>query len=320
MSLVKWAVLRLLWEARGHTMDAVAETLQEKWPGREGLSVSSIQRATRDPNEVAPEDVADFIRTRLEVRPNHEDSAEVVRLGLAAFERGPLVDTEALAASLTAKLPKVDPAVITAAFSATAAEVARMAAVEVLAQQPKPPDPKTVASWTVTELALALARAFAPWVCAGSFGGALLVGVIVLLFANCQRGQAPAAVSALPPAVNLNVNVGNVAAQVAGEISRGASAPDERVIHPADSAKKMGDRKPKPRVRMVPHKPMRGQATTPCPGSTSDLYGGCWYQTAHSAPCPPDQYQDGQSCYVPVNKEEDVPASETRELPHPEQR
>jgi hypothetical protein len=59
----------------------------------------------------------------------------------------------------------------------------------------------------------------------------------------------------------------------------------------------LGERK----VTLVPKTSLPGQAVAPCRDWMTTLYGSCWVELANkTAPCPPDTYQDGQRCYVPV--------------------
>jgi hypothetical protein len=77
---------------------------------------------------------------------------------------------------------------------------------------------------------------------------------------------------------------------------------------------------PMPRTRLHSKRLGLDQAVAPCEGSETELYRLCWRQTAHSAPCPSDNYQEANKCYVPVFDPPKEPTSETREAPNPEQR
>lgn len=137
---MKYAVCRLIWESRGYSYKTVSAALQKKLPGREGLASSTLQRHVRLGND-APPDVVEAIRS-LSLEPDcAPEGAEVVRLGLEALEQGPIVDTDALAASLRAKLPMIDPEVISAAITArltASGELAKSVAAEVMTRQPDP--------------------------------------------------------------------------------------------------------------------------------------------------------------------------------------
>jgi hypothetical protein len=82
--------------------------------------------------------------------------------------------------------------------------------------------------------------------------------------------------------------------------------------------------KPKPKkklARPVSRTPLKGQAVKPCVDGETELYGSCWLKIAdQSAPCPPNLYQEGNSCYAPSVADTPEPASETRDVPETERR
>jgi hypothetical protein len=57
----------------------------------------------------------------------------------------------------------------------------------------------------------------------------------------------------------------------------------------------------KPKGRPMPHQPLPGQDVAPCKGSARTLYGACWFLSGDTAPCPPDQFEEGGKCYVPIH-------------------
>jgi DNA-binding XRE family transcriptional regulator len=72
------------------------------------------------------------------------------------------------------------------------------------------------------------------------------------------------------------------------------------------------------KVRFVPREPLPNQAVAPCRGSETSINGSCWIGVlGKTAPCPPDTYQEGNYCYVPVAANPKVPLGE---LPNPEPR
>jgi len=137
------------------------------------------------------------------------------------------------------------------------------------------------------------------------------------LFLTCVSRPAPA-----DPVQSFTVNVGQVAADVAGRqpARRWGEAihPDNRI--PAGIAGDMGERQPASGPVMMPHEPLAGQQVAPCSGSSEVIYGGCWYETGKKTPCPSDQFQEGQKCYVPIHAKEPKHSSETVRSPNPEQR
>jgi hypothetical protein len=326
MTTRDWPVLRLVWESRGYKQEAIADDLTRKFG--DGFSAANLTRLTRYVREVASEEVTAFLLA-LPVLKGSEPAAEVVRRGLMAMEGVPVVDAAALAAELAAKLPKVDPEIIAWAVAAKVpkspgvdelAELAKKAAAEVIAQQPKPPDPRVTMKWAAADLARAMARQFGPWIGAGSAGGVLVVG-LMFLFVTCHRSTNAAQVAS-PQAFNVNVTVGNgqgVAQVAAGQGRNESWAPDFSVA--ADAAGDMGERKQPPQGPRMMREALPGQRVKPCRSFQVTLYGACWIKIAEQkAPCPPETFQEGDSCYVPVQANPKVPVTTTVEPPNPEPR
>jgi hypothetical protein len=66
------------------------------------------------------------------------------------------------------------------------------------------------------------------------------------------------------------------------------------------------------KVRLVPQRALPHQAVAPCRVGETTLHGSCWIKVAdQSAPCPPDFYQEGNFCYVPMMAEPKTPSSES---------
>ncbi|HLL55336.1 MAG TPA: hypothetical protein VK447_17390, partial [Myxococcaceae bacterium] len=84
--LITWAILRLIWEAKGYSMKEMPGILLARWTGRKGLAFSSLQRKAKNA-QGAPEDVTDFITDEktLPTREGHETTAKLLRLGMAAL-------------------------------------------------------------------------------------------------------------------------------------------------------------------------------------------------------------------------------------------
>lgn len=113
-----YAVLRLIWSARGYVAKEVSSQLKRQWPNRDGLSVASVQRKAQY-GAKAPPDIARFIKdtANFPVKAGYEEASEIARAGLAAKEAGPLEDPEALAARIAAKVPTLDPEAIAQAIA-----------------------------------------------------------------------------------------------------------------------------------------------------------------------------------------------------------
>jgi len=144
--------------------------------------------------------------------------------------------------------------------------------------------------------------------------GAIL-GVGLLLTCVSRSGTAPTA-----PAQNVTVNVGQGATDVAGRRvpGRQGDATDPESRSAEQIAGDMGERHPTSEPVMMPHQPFPWQRVAPCPGSSKVMYGGCWYVTEEKAPCPSDQFQEGQKCYVPIHAKEPKSSSETAQPLNPE--
>ena len=230
------------------------------------------------------------VETQLAQAESERDAAvdpEAIAAAVAA--QLPKLDVDALAAGIADKLPKLDPEAVATSVAARIPtprldtdEVARKVA-DALPRPPDPPDPLALVRTVVIELVKAAARDFGPWVGVGTAGGVMAVGCLVLM-AACRW-----------PVVSNN----NGQQEPYGSLINGIGAG-------------MGEHKP---VRLMPHKPLPYQATKPCQGSAATLYGACWIGTDKTAPCPPDQYEEGQKCYIPVAADPGVPVTETPQVP-----
>jgi hypothetical protein len=63
------------------------------------------------------------------------------------------------------------------------------------------------------------------------------------------------------------------------------------------------------RELLVPDKPLKGQATPPCPDGYAALGGGCWVKTDRSPPCPVTMWRSGTGCYLPLLAKAPLPSS-----------
>jgi hypothetical protein len=156
-------------------------------------------------------------------------------------------------------------------------------------------------------------------------GSLIGLGFLTLAIVQCQHARssttappappvaAPAPASP-PPPIQVVVNIGKDVAEAAVQVQldhwlKGGGRPF--------SEKGMGKRKT---GRPMPRTPLPDQAVKPCEGSEETLYGSCWFQTNKTAPCPPDQFQEGDKCYVPSMDDPKKPVSENQQPPTPEPR
>lgn len=330
-----WAVLRLVWEARGWNMKEIPGVLMAKWPGREGLSFSSVQREAQEGGE-APRDIADFIRA-LDIRKGHEEQAEVVRLGLALLEGSALLEAESFAAELAAKLPTVSPDVIARAVAAMVPTVdmpglmAKLEAlrvgiegkVDALASKTeegcerverKVDSAAAKSDKKLTEVEGKVDKADAKlnrllWAVGGV--GVAVVGVAVLALVPLLRAPASAVTPAPPAAVAppvppirdviVNVTPGPVA-----DAARGTQEGPPSLMGPITG--QMGKSPPE---RWVPKEPLPGQKKPPCESRLREeiLNGGCWQETVGRPPCE-WLYRYENKCYRPIAADPDRPVTE----------
>jgi hypothetical protein len=50
----------------------------------------------------------------------------------------------------------------------------------------------------------------------------------------------------------------------------------------------------------MPSTPFPEQRRPPCESTQEALSGGCWYRLAQRPPCGPEQYRQGDGCFMPV--------------------
>lgn len=111
---------------------------------------------------------------------------------------------------------------------------------------------------------------------------------------------------------SLTASTRDLSHAVAGLVEgRGAAT---YIARDSDSGTGLGEHKGRP----MPHQALPNQAVAPCRGSERTLYGACWKGTDDSPPCPPDTFQEGQKCYVPVAANPQSPVSVPRMAPNPE--
>ena len=143
-------------------------------------------------------------------------------------------------------------------------------------------------------------------------------GIVFAVLVTCQHAPLTAPSSA-PQVVNVHVGPGRETAEGARSYDRDDLASGWVRTEPKGGVRSrpgpgMGQRKT---GRPMPHTPFPGQAAAPCQGSEKEFYGLCWGEMRADVPCPPDQFQEGGRCYVPVYEAPKKPASETRESPNP---
>jgi hypothetical protein len=331
-----WAVLRLIWESRGYNMKDMPDLLKARWPGREGLAFTSLYRKASE-GKKAPRDIAAFVmdEAKLPPRMHYEEPAEVVRLGVAALLGQPTPNKEPpqLALDLLAHFPTDELAIKLADALATQA-AGKGSTLGKLAQR--------VARLTARRLDTLLSAVGGKALSAVGKLGAVEATLnhadakLDLLEAQLDRarreilrtvrvtgllvvaaGGALVHCRHLPPApapssVNVNIGRAGVAEQAA---AGGGWDPYGTLISVISGA--AGERKA---GRPMPHQPLPHQAKAPCQGSATTLYGACWKGTNDPAPCPPDTYQEGQTCYIPLTADPNHPVggqTESRGEPRP---
>lgn len=320
---MNWAVCRLVWESRGYKFEAISAMLQEKYPGRKGLSVSSLQRSTRDAEEAPPDLVEDILA--LSVQPAFEEQAEIVRLGLEALKQHPHLDPEGLAANLQAKLQTVDPEVIATAIASKVVgsdELAKKVAAEVvtrLAQQPNPlgadelvakvlaavPRPARVDEEALKAgIASSVARAQRPYLLA--LGGVVVVGILVVVGVELGR-VAPGWAAAMTPGLVVNISSGEQGSTLAVEYGY------DLLTGRVSATSELGEKAARP----VPKQPLRGQKLPPCDAGLREvaINGGCWVGP-FAPPCGRLHEYENQ-CYRAVAADPKEPVSEKPEEKKP---
>jgi len=333
-----WKKAARVFRAKGYSNFTAADELEKRFGERKGLGRSRLAFLVTTQCEPCPEPVADFILNELEVKnpqtwaeylkevanepPDTQDAAPVVVAGprearevareaageVASAVTTRLDKTEGLLEALRAKLE----AFVTQAewkfhdlenqlagvLSALGGKLDTFASelreqLGVFASTINTKLDHTQAHLDHADTQLELMRyALASIekkreqdkkeIVRAAWGGGVLAVLGCVVFMHCHA----------PTAVTANVNV---RAGVTEEAARSANAPLHFDRDPA-VAGELGGRK----VTAVPRKPMPGQAVTPCRGSERTLHGSCWIETRDDAPCPPDQFQEGQRCYVPV--------------------
>jgi len=69
----------------------------------------------------------------------------------------------------------------------------------------------------------------------------------------------------------------------------------------------------------MPHQPLLNQAHAPCRGVAREFFGSCWVKIADTTPpCPPDTYQEGDGCYMPLAANPKQPVGEPKQHQCPE--
>jgi hypothetical protein len=132
-----------------------------------------------------------------------------------------------------------------------------------------------------------------------------LVSLVVVVAVRCQPSLTP------PSSVNVNIGTGAV------EEATKRQGDDLTWPFHEPLTGQMGKSKGRP----MPHQPLPGQEVTPCTGSAVTLYGGCWFKSDRSAPCPPDLFEEGGGCYAPIRAlPRGSPSGPPPLSPNPEQR
>jgi hypothetical protein len=140
-----------------------------------------------------------------------------------------------------------------------------------------------------------------------------LVSLVVIVVVRCQPGLTPPSL--------VNVNAGTEPHEATRQSASEGSGGRDRGVRFRAGGINLGERKsgrPMPRTRL--RWDGQDQAVAPCEGSETELYRLCWKATAHSPPCPSDEFQEGKKCYIPMFEPLKPPASETHAPPDLEQR
>jgi hypothetical protein len=144
------------------------------------------------------------------------------------------------------------------------------------------------------------------------YGSAGFLGfsIVAMAFVQCQHVQ-PSPPASASPSVTVNLGTG-----VAEQAAKGGQwDPYGFLVHAFAGG--MGERKA---GRPMPHHPLPHQAVAPCTGSATTLYSACWVGVLGKAPpCPPDLYQEGNACYIPIAADPNVPVQPSSEQPRPGQ-
>jgi len=313
-----WTILRLIWESRGYSMKEIPDRLKARWPDRKGLAFTSIHRKASEGKQ-APSDIAEFVMDEKELptREGYEKPSKVVRLGLAAL-RGHLGRVvgklDALVSALLAKLASTE-AKVDAANGKIDSTLGQIGALQAALNHT---DAKV-------DLVLVRLEQLMAYLAMLAKRAVLGVGIGFAVIVTCQRVSPTAPSSAPAPQINLIVERGRGADNGLERENDDSPGAGVRGVCPASrralAGSNMGQSKSKAGAgRPMPHAGLRGQAISPCQGSETTLYGFCWVETRQSAPCPSDQFQEGEKCYRPIHEPPRKPESETTQPPNPEHR
>lgn len=316
-----YAILRLIWSARGYVAKEVSSQLKRQWPKREGLAVASVQRKAQY-GAKAPADIARFIKdpANFPIKSGYEEGAEVVRVGLAALEAGNVADPEALAASIAAKVPALDPEAIARAITSKRLRVpvvrlarkvahALRAQFDVLAAKLDKVDAKLDTAEAKRDAdTQAILRAVRT---TGGLNGMLVLFAFVLLagaFSDHGRDsfRAPEASNAPEPSprVIIVTNVAQGGAPLAFDLQSFLAA-----IETGELGKK------EPEEFLLPAGPLPGQKLPPCEARLREeaINGGCWTEIAGHPPCGL-LFRGGDKCYRPIAADPTKPIGLPKQL------
>jgi hypothetical protein len=96
---VNWAICRLIWDSRGHNYKSVSAKLRDKFPDREGLSVSNLQQYVSDAED-APAEIVEVI-LGLAVEPLYERAPKSYASGPTLADDKRVVTSRSMSKELT---------------------------------------------------------------------------------------------------------------------------------------------------------------------------------------------------------------------------
>ncbi len=256
---------RAVWKALGYKYDTIAEELQARFKGREGLSATNLHDKTFDePDAKLPEDISEYVLSLQPVEgKGNKELYELYRRGLGYLKGDALgyVDPARVAAAVVERFP-------------TEALAERIAAKVPVPSAPPPVESQAVAALggKVDQTNARMDRLTRAIWGAGALiaSGLVVVAVLFLLYAASRS-------SVFIAAWRANVMVQNGFASVEAD---------------------MGQRQT---GQPMPQEPLPGQAVGNCPAGATSVNGACWLEIAkQKPPCLPGFYSHGDACYFPV--------------------
>jgi hypothetical protein len=273
---------RAVWKALGYKYDTIAEELQARFKGREGLSATNLHDKTFDePDAKLPEDISEYVLSLQPVEgKGNKELYELYRRGLGYLKGDALgyVDPARVAAAVVERFP-------------TEALAERIAAKVPVPSAPPPVESQAVAALggKVDQTNARMDRLTrAIW----GAGALIASGVVVAAFLFLAAPRSPVSITAWRANVMvLNGDGSSATAVLGGDATAGGSFPRR-------GEAEMGGRKT---GEPMPLQPLPGQAVGACPAGYLSLNGACWLKAAdQQPPCLPGFYSRGDACYAPL--------------------